>query len=195
MKFNLNQSLKQHDNEEVYCTRIGKKFAEKNEESEVEAMTENEKENEQHGTKEELLKFMLEVVGDEETHNNEELEENVEKKSSNGLVLKKLPKHQKYVFLGNERSQPMIIAANLTLEEEKEVAETLKQYKEAITWTVGHLKGINPSICMHKILMDENAKAFIMHQRRLNPLMKEVVRKEVLKWLNAGFIYSISDSP
>ena len=25
--------------------------------------------------------------------------------------------------------------------------------------------------------------------------MKEVVRKEVLKWLNAGFIYSISDSP
>ena len=25
-------------------------------------------------------------------------------------------------------------------------------------------------------------------------MMKEVVRKEVLKWLNAGFIYAISDS-
>ena len=44
---------------------------------------------------------------------------------------------------------------------------------------------------MHK----ENGKTSIEHQRRLNPVMKEVVRKEVLKWLNAGFIYAISDSP
>ena len=88
----------------------------------------------------------------------------------------------------------MIIAANLTLEEEKKVVETLKQYKEAISWAVGDLKGINPSICMHKILM-ENVKTSIEHQRILNPVMKEVVRKEVLKWLNAGFIYAISNSP
>ena len=47
---------------------------------------------------------------------------------------------------------------------------------------------------MHKILLEENAKTYIEHQRRLNPVMKEVVRKEVLKWLNAGFIYAISDS-
>ena len=43
---------------------------------------------------------------------------------------------------------------------------------------------------MHKILLEENAKTSIEHQRRLNPVMKEV-----LKWLNAGFIYAISDSP
>ena len=48
---------------------------------------------------------------------------------------------------------------------------------------------------MQKILMEENAKPCIEHQRRLNPVMKEVVRKEVLKWLNASFIYAISDSP
>ena len=48
---------------------------------------------------------------------------------------------------------------------------------------------------MHKILMEENARTFIEHQIRMNPEMKEVVRKEVLKWLNAGFIYAISDSP
>ena len=47
---------------------------------------------------------------------------------------------------------------------------------------------------MHKILLEENAKTSIEHQRRLNPVMKEVVRKEVLKWLNADFIYAISDS-
>ena len=48
---------------------------------------------------------------------------------------------------------------------------------------------------MHKILLEENARTSIEHQRRLNPVMKEVVRKEVLKWLNAGFMYAISDSP
>ena len=48
---------------------------------------------------------------------------------------------------------------------------------------------------MHKILLEDNAKTSIEHQKRLNPLMKEVVIKEVLKWLNADFIYAISDSP
>ena len=67
VKFNLNQSLKQHDNEEVHYMRIEEIFAEKNEESEVEAMTEDEEENKQHGIEEELLKFILEVAEDEET--------------------------------------------------------------------------------------------------------------------------------
>ena len=48
---------------------------------------------------------------------------------------------------------------------------------------------------MHKILLEDNVKTSIKHQRRLNPVMKEVVIKEVLKWLNASFIYAISDSP
>ena len=47
---------------------------------------------------------------------------------------------------------------------------------------------------MHKILIGEKAKTSIEHQRSLNPLMKEVVKKKVLKWLNARFIYAISDS-
>ena len=70
----------------------------------------------------------------------------------------------------------------------------LRKYKEAIAWSIEDLKGISPSICMHKILLEDNAKTSIEHQRRLNPVMKEVVRKEVLKWLNADFIYAISDS-
>ena len=73
--------------------------------------------------------------------------------------------------------------------------DTLKKYKEAIAWSIEDLKGISPSVCMHKILLEENARSSIEHQRRLNPVIKEVVRKEVLKWLNAGFIYAISDSP
>ena len=47
---------------------------------------------------------------------------------------------------------------------------------------------------MHKILLEDDAKPSVEHQRRLNPNMKEVVRKEILKWLDAGIIYPISDS-
>src|SRR5262249_13346463 len=53
---------------------------------------------------------------------------------------------------------------------------------------------INPSICMHRILLEDDSKLTSEHQRRLNPNMKEVVKKEVLKLLNAGIIYPISDS-
>ena len=98
----------------------------------------------------------------------------------------------KYVFLGEEKSKPMIIATDLTTKNEEKVKEILKRHKEEIAWSVEDLKGISPSICMQKILMEENARTSIEHQRRINPVMKEVVRKEVLKWLNAGFIYAIS---
>ena len=62
-------------------------------------------------------------------------------------------------------------------------------------WNIEDIKGISPSICMHKILMEEGHTPSIEHQRRLNPAMKEVVKKEALKWLQAGFIYAIFDSP
>ena len=70
----------------------------------------------------------------------------------------------------------------------------LKKYPKAIGYTIEDIKGINPSICIHRILLEEDYKPSIEHQRRLNPNMKEVVKKEVLKLLDAGIIYPISDS-
>ena len=114
--------------------------------------------------------------------------------SVEGLTLKELPSHLKYEFLEPEKRKPVIISAALTEAEEQKLLVILRKYKEAIAWSIDDLKGISPFICMHKILLEDNAKTSIEHQRRLNPVMKEVVRKEVLKWLNAGFIYAISDS-
>ncbi|RVW58452.1 Retrovirus-related Pol polyprotein from transposon 17.6 [Vitis vinifera] len=54
--------------------------------------------------------------------------------------------------------------------------------------------GISPLICTHHIYMEEGAKPTRQPQRRLNPHMQEVVRAEVLKLLQAGIIYPISDS-
>ena len=108
--------------------------------------------------------------------------------------MKELPSHLKYEFLEPEKRKPVIISTALTKSEEHKMLEIMRKYKEAIAWSIEDLKGISPSIYMHKILLNDNAKTFIEHQRRLNPVMKEVFRKEVLKWLNAGFIYAISDS-
>ena len=100
----------------------------------------------------------------------------------------------KYAFLEPEKEKPVIISAVLTEIEEQKLLKILRKYKEAIAWSIEDLKGISPSISMHKILLNDDARTSIEHQRRLNPVMKDIVIKEVQKWLNAGFIYAISDS-
>uniref|UniRef100_A0A1U7VQV2 Uncharacterized protein LOC104216411 n=1 Tax=Nicotiana sylvestris TaxID=4096 RepID=A0A1U7VQV2_NICSY len=80
-------------------------------------------------------------------------------------------------------------------EEEYKLIEVLRKHKRALGWTIADIKGINPAICMHRILMEENYKPIVQPQRRLNPAMQEVVKKEIVKLLAAGIIYPISDSP
>ena len=100
----------------------------------------------------------------------------------------------KYAFLGEFETLPVIIASALDQEQEDKLLNVLRKHKEAIGWTIGDIKGISPSICMHRIHLEENAKTSRECQRRLNPNMKEVVREEVLKLLDVGIIYPISDS-
>ena len=114
--------------------------------------------------------------------------------SAEGLILKELPSHLTYAFLEPEKRKPVIISAALTEAEEQKLLEIMRKYKEAIAWSIEDLKGISPSIFMLTILLNDNAKTSIEHQKRSNPMMKEDFRKEVLKWLNEGFIYAISDS-
>jgi hypothetical protein len=108
--------------------------------------------------------------------------------------LKTLPSHLKYAFLEADDKTPVIISSSLSIQEEKELIEVLKVNKEAIGWVLSDLKGISPSYCMHNIMMEDDYKPVAQPQRRLNPTMKEVVRKEVVKLLEAGMIYPISDS-
>ncbi|KAL4304065.1 hypothetical protein GQ457_10G010140 [Hibiscus cannabinus] len=73
------------------------------------------------------------------------------------------------------------------LAQEKRLIATLRQHKEALGWTIADIKGISPTICMHKILLEDNHKPIVDAQRRLNQAMKDVVRKEILKWLDTGY--------
>ena len=72
--------------------------------------------------------------------------------------------------------------------------DVLKKHRGAIGYTLDDLKGISPTICQHAINMEPDAKPVVEHQRRLKPKMKEVVRNEVLKLLEAGIISPIDDS-
>ncbi|EOY08364.1 Uncharacterized protein TCM_022724 [Theobroma cacao] len=57
----------------------------------------------------------------------------------------------------------------------------LRKHKKARGWTIANIRGINPSICMHKIFLEDDNKATIKHPRRLNPIMKEVVSSKGLE--------------
>ncbi|XP_062089289.1 uncharacterized protein LOC133795851 [Humulus lupulus] len=83
------------------------------------------------------------------------------------LELKVLPSHLRYAYLGPSSTLPVIISAELSHDQEEKLLE---------------------------ILLENNGKGSIEGQRRLNPIMKEVVKKEIIKWLDASIIYPISDS-
>ncbi|CAN6583794.1 unnamed protein product [Malus baccata var. baccata] len=110
------------------------------------------------------------------------------------LELKPLPSHLKYIFLGENETLPAIISSSLTAQEEEKLVRVLKEFKSALGWTLADIKGISPTTCMHHIFLEEGAKPTREAQRRLNPPMMEVVKKEIIKLLDCGVIYPISDS-
>ena len=81
----------------------------------------------------------------------------------------------------------LFINANLSNHEEKRLIKTPTKHRAAIGYTLDDLKGISPTLCQHKI----NTEPVVDRQRRLNPTMKDVVRTEILKLLEARIIYLI----
>nr|GFA83283.1 reverse transcriptase domain-containing protein [Tanacetum cinerariifolium] len=111
------------------------------------------------------------------------------------VKLKDLPPHLKYAFLEGDNKLPVIIAKELGDEEKSALIKVLKSHKRAIAWKLSDIQRINPEFCTHKILMEEDYKPAVQHQRRVNPKIHDVIKKEVEKLLDAGLIYPISDSP
>ncbi|GJV28299.1 reverse transcriptase domain-containing protein [Tanacetum coccineum] len=84
---------------------------------------------------------------------------------------------------------------HLILNEDKTaLLKVLSSHKRAIAWKISDIKGIDSKFCTHNILMEDNVKPTVQHQRRVNPKIHEVIKKEVIKLLDAVLIYPISDS-
>ena len=89
----------------------------------------------------------------------------------------------------------MIISAHLSSSPEDNLVRLLRDHKQAIGWSIADIKGISPSLCMDRIRLEDDGKSVRQTQQRLNPLMMEVVKKEILKLLEVRIIFTISDSP
>ncbi|GKF73280.1 hypothetical protein Tco_0219612, partial [Tanacetum coccineum] len=96
------------------------------------------------------------------------------------IELKDLPPHLEYAFLEGDDKLPVIIGKDLSVEEKAALIKVLKSHKRAIAWKLFDIKGINPEFCTHKILMEEDYKPAVQHQRRVNPKIHDVIKKEVI---------------
>nr|GEX70596.1 reverse transcriptase domain-containing protein [Tanacetum cinerariifolium] len=111
------------------------------------------------------------------------------------VELKDLPPHLEYAFLEGDNKLPVIIAKELGDEEKATLIKVLKSHKRAIAWKLSDIQGINLEFYTHKILIEEDYKPAVQHQRRVNPKIHDVIKKKVEKLRDAGLIYPISDSP
>ncbi|GJT09114.1 hypothetical protein Tco_0843576 [Tanacetum coccineum] len=88
----------------------------------------------------------------------------------------------------NEKKHPTTCLLKLS-------APPNQSHKRAIAWKISDIRGIDSNFCTHKILMKDDFKPAVQHQRRVNPKIHEVNKAEVIKLLDAGLIYPISDNP
>ena len=110
------------------------------------------------------------------------------------MDLKPLLVELKCAYLEEEDQCPVVISSLLNDSQENSLFDVLGKNKQAIGWKISDLKGISPLVSTHHIYFEEGAKLVRQPQRRLNPHMKEVVRAEVVMFLQASIIYPISDS-
>nr|GEX68944.1 reverse transcriptase domain-containing protein [Tanacetum cinerariifolium] len=111
------------------------------------------------------------------------------------VELKNLPPYLEYSFLEGDDKLPIIIANDFSVEEKAALITVLKSHKRAIAWKLSDIKGIDPEFGTHKILIEEDFEPAVQHQRRVNPKIHDVIKQEVIKLLEAGFIYPIFYSP
>jgi hypothetical protein len=93
-----------------------------------------------------------------------------------------------------EPGKTLNINPTLSESQKKQLVDVLRKHKEAFTWDYTDMKGIPANSCTHHIYIKEDCRPVRQPQRRMNPALKNVVKEELQKLLDVGFIYPISDS-
>nr|GEX45059.1 hypothetical protein [Tanacetum cinerariifolium] len=105
------------------------------------------------------------------------------------VELKDLPPHLQYAFLEGDDKLPVIIAKDMKDEEKAILIKVLKSHKQALAWQLSDIKGINSKFCTHKILMEDDFKPAVQHQRRVNPKIHEVIKRRPQDQEKTTFTY------
>ncbi|GJS24646.1 RNA-directed DNA polymerase, eukaryota, reverse transcriptase zinc-binding domain protein [Tanacetum coccineum] len=148
------------------------------------------------------VKLVQEKWVDTVNHDGKWTKEEEEEDSNKALTVSfylriepELPEHLEYAFLQENNQLLVAISSILSTNKKTRLLVVLQNNKGAIAWSIADIKGFDSSFCTHKILMEDEFKPSVQPQRRVNLNIKEVVKKEVIKLLDAGLIYPISDSP
>ena len=88
----------------------------------------------------------------------------------------------------------MYINSELDTNQQQKLIKVLQKKIGAFAWEYEDMHGIHPDICIHHIYTQEDAKPVRQFQRRMNPSLKDIVKEELQKLINANFIYPIFDS-
>ena len=73
----------------------------------------------------------------------------------------------------------MYIATDLELEEETELIKLLKEYRDVFAWSFEDLKGVDPVVCQHTILMKQDAKPSKQRPYSYNDNFVAKITKEI----------------
>nr|GEV12304.1 reverse transcriptase domain-containing protein [Tanacetum cinerariifolium] len=113
------------------------------------------------------------------------------------LYLEKLLNDDPFQLPPMDLKQAKETKAKSSIEEpsELELKELSSHLEYAFLEDTDKLPGIDLRFCIHKILMVEDYKPVVQSQRRVNPKIHDVIKKKVIKLLDVGMIYPISDSP
>jgi hypothetical protein len=122
-----------------------------------------------------------------ESDNQENLTSENPPQTSNTISSKRIP-------VEIEPCKTLNINPNLTDAETQQLMKLLRENKEAFAWDYTDMKGISPELCTHRIYIKKYCRPICQPRRRMNPNLREILKEELQKLLNAGFIYPISDS-
>nr|GEW62826.1 DNA-directed DNA polymerase [Tanacetum cinerariifolium] len=103
------------------------------------------------------------------------------------LELKPLPDNLEYVFLEETSFLPVSISSQFSKEKKNKLISILKKHKQAFAWKATDIPKVCASFYNHKIQLLDDKKPVVQKQRRLNPNMQEVVKKEIIKLLDIGY--------
>ncbi|XP_016673078.1 uncharacterized protein [Gossypium hirsutum] len=73
-------------------------------------------------------------------------------------IVKHLETQPSLTSQGEKDTLLVIVSNKLTKDEEESLVRVLRDYKEAIGWTIADIKGLSPSTCMHRISIEDNTK-------------------------------------
>lgn len=92
--------------------------------------------------------------------------------------------------------EPKIIklGANLSPEEQTTLVALLMEFADVFAWTYVDMPRLDPSIVVHHLVVCADAKRVKKKLRKMHPKIALLVKEELQKLLDVGFIRSIDYS-